>query len=1302
MNRIFPRISLLIFITLFAVPQLFAQGLTTEDIFLAYLRTGQNEDALEAFAGLAAENPSDHLAHAIRGYLLQSHGASQEALHAFLDALEQGHNKPEAALFVYEALSEIRSRVDIETTLTRFQSTLKRDGINSETAELLHFFSGKLLQRLGHWDEAQTEFDSLGLITRFWYCGPFDNAEKGGHDKIFGPEENLAVPASYPGRHRDVSWRVLPDVNYREGFINLHDLIAPSSESTTYLLAQIQSAARQSCRISFGHAGAIKAWLNGKLITGVDRYHSPQLDQLNINERLQEGTNTLLIKLSSGENGKYGLYARMIPDQTGSITYSVSPDQAANLQTPEPNQTAPATINQEPIALQKLKAIAESPAAGIYHHLFYSIMLQRLDVTDENDQSANTMLSQLNQLFPDNPLLIRMLGGSEKQPNRARMAYERILQLDPKDRAAFLQLFNYYRDSLYATKAYDLYRTWDQSLPGSEEIQLSYAQLLQKNGMQESAVNQLKPLLETNVAEQARWQLFRYNNNRMTDEEQDLLIRRIFLDNAENIDALAWLQDYALRQNNLEQYYEILEHENRIEPLSTDGLLKLAQYHQAGGEYEKSLSDPKGSIAAVWQISPDHFTAHRLAAIAYHALEQDENALMHIAKALEVNPSDRWCLEYQELLQANDENYATPYLKDWQDVQIPDTLDLSKANYVVLRHQEITKVHPNGNSNETVREAIKILTDSGVQMQQVRGVYYESGLEEVRVTRARVWKPDGTYIDAPRARHQTAASAADAANRLYQDYNVAVVQFPALEKGSVIEFEYEKNHKAENIFADYFGDQFYMGDPALEPSVEQEYVLITPSKRNFYWKLVDSNYPESVNSQTVAITKTPEINENGDERVYRWVGKQLPTVPREPMMPAVTEIIPYINISTFKTWDDMTNWYWSLAKDQLKSGTVVKQKIEQITAAYRAKYGFNSEQELSQWDYVKAVNDYVNTGIRYLGLEFGIDGFKPHKVDEICNARYGDCKDKAALAVAMLTELGVDANMVILRTTDRGEIDYELPSLGLFNHAIYYVPNADGRERWIDGTATFFGADELPSGDAGANSLIVKPGGGHEFKRIPHSMADDNGGVYTTVLEVDADGNAKGYRAASFRGLYNPIVRNTYENQTKAKEMVDRTLVSRFPGASSSNIVLSDLMDYSNDESVTYDMVIPNIASKQNNQLLLPSTMFPEEMSPRFARLSKREYDLVLNYPWTRTNIQTYKLPQGAGGITLPQDRAIATKYGEYKRSCEIKDGEVKISETLVFDLIRLPKEEYQDFRDFCRLIDEAQEEKVQFAVTAQ
>ena len=143
---------------------------------------------------------------------------------------------------------------------------------------------------------------------------------------------------------------------------------------------------------------------------------------------------------------------------------------------------------------------------------------------------------------------------------------------------------------------------------------------------------------------------------------------------------------------------------------------------------------------------------------------------------------------------------------------------------------------------------IKVLTDVGVQMQQVRGIYYTGASEDVRVLRARVWKSDGTFYDAPAPQKRSTASAADARQKLYGDTFVSIIQFPALEKGAVIEIEYKKESQVENEYADYFGDQFYIGDPAFEPTLHSEYVLITPKNREFYWDYTAPDYPETVDA----------------------------------------------------------------------------------------------------------------------------------------------------------------------------------------------------------------------------------------------------------------------------------------------------------------------------------------------------------------------------------------------------------------------------------------------------------------------
>ena len=78
---------------------------------------------------------------------------------------------------------------------------------------------------------------------------------------------------------------------------------------------------------------------------------------------------------------------------------------------------------------------------------------------------------------------------------------------------------------------------------------------------------------------------------------------------------------------------------------------------------------------------------------------------------------------------------------------------------------------------------------------------------------------------------------------------------------------------------------------------------------------------------------------------------------------------------------------------------------------------------------VRAVYNFVVANTRYVGLEFGIHGYKPYKVTQVLARRFGDCKDKASLLLALLREVGVEADLVLVRTRRGGRLDPQPASL---------------------------------------------------------------------------------------------------------------------------------------------------------------------------------------------------------------------------------------------------------------------------------
>ena len=58
----------------------------------------------------------------------------------------------------------------------------------------------------------------------------------------------------------------------------------------------------------------------------------------------------------------------------------------------------------------------------------------------------------------------------------------------------------------------------------------------------------------------------------------------------------------------------------------------------------------------------------------------------------------------------------------------------------------------------------------------------------------------------------------------------------------------------------------------------------------------------------------------------------------------------------------------------------------------------------------------------YVALEFGIYSYKPYPVTQIYARRFGDCKDKASLMIALLRAAGIEAEIALVRTRSLGDV----------------------------------------------------------------------------------------------------------------------------------------------------------------------------------------------------------------------------------------------------------------------------------------
>ncbi len=95
--------------------------------------------------------------------------------------------------------------------------------------------------------------------------------------------------------------------------------------------------------------------------------------------------------------------------------------------------------------------------------------------------------------------------------------------------------------------------------------------------------------------------------------------------------------------------------------------------------------------------------------------------------------------------------------------------------------------------------------------------------------------------------------------------------------------------------------------------------------------------------------------------------------------------------------------------------------------------------------------ELVQAQTRYLFLGMDLGGYLPADADLTWKRRFGDCKGKTVLLLALLRGLGIDAEPALVSTTLGDGMSGELPRLRVFDHVLVRA-RIGGKTYWLDGT----------------------------------------------------------------------------------------------------------------------------------------------------------------------------------------------------------------------------------------------------------
>ncbi|MBU3023295.1 DUF3857 domain-containing protein [Aestuariibacter sp. A3R04] len=338
----------------------------------------------------------------------------------------------------------------------------------------------------------------------------------------------------------------------------------------------------------------------------------------------------------------------------------------------------------------------------------------------------------------------------------------------------------------------------------------------------------------------------------------------------------------------------------------------------------------------------------------------------------------------------------------------PDSLTslLTKTDIHVGRDKVVT----------TVTDIWYYPTKTLVQDSGYESIYFRQGFELLEVVSAASVSPAGAVRWAE-DKHVKILDT-DAYNS-FSDTKQVVVSYPGLEEGGVTVIKYT----VEESLAALEGVWSYISYPQRHADFLSYHFSIS-------WEDASPVY-HSVNSEFVHCDQ--------DNRRVVCTGENIPPVHTDDVVEWDDEL-GSVTVSTINSWDRVRQVIAKGFKQAQTSVPDIRQQVVQLT-----KYDETIEQKIA------SVFSFVAQDIRYVSMSEADHAYVPHSAASTLAERYGDCKDKTSLLIAMLSELGITAEPVLVNTDRMSVENVLLPAVTLFDHVVACFA-LDGSQYCLDPT----------------------------------------------------------------------------------------------------------------------------------------------------------------------------------------------------------------------------------------------------------
>ncbi len=484
----------------------------------------------------------------------------------------------------------------------------------------------------------------------------------------------------------------------------------------------------------------------------------------------------------------------------------------------------------------------------------------------------------------------------------------------------------------------------------------------------------------------------------------------------------------------------------------------------------------------------------------------------------------------------------------------------------------------------------------------------------------------------------------------YDDSKQYIASFKNIEKGDIVVFEYKQ--KLHRYFRDY--------STTLGDSIDTIYESIT----------INGNAKTSIlnNAQNIA-------KQDGNT----FYVENLPMLKSESFSGPDRDRLPIIvttyDISTNSSWKTFGDNFIAKTKHALDLNSQTKAELSDLFAIQNEK------------EFILKTIEHVTNNINYVDVEFGVGGFIPRECNFVHSKKYGDCKDMAYYAVAILRAKGVNAYPVLARTKDIGML-YKEFVCDQFNHVIMAVElNQKTQELKnieiektpyliADLTDRYSTPPLLSTSIEGTYGLMLKENSSKLFK-IPYSTPEKNKLNYNININFDYNRRVNIEMTETQSGHFLTSEKQFLDNveETKKREKYANWVQSFVPGA---RLKAFDA-NYNNNEAITtVSFVSANSGVESGSELYFFPNIVDNDKKG-FKR--KRFSDIKFRQLYEKEISIVSSISKNFKIISIPKNMETDNKYFFGAVKAEKRNNNVFLSTKIIWKTTKIPLSEYKTFR---------------------